>query len=75
MCSVIFLRAALGTMAVKQPAINVGTAFAVAADAALGATLKPVFSPYKVIPDSAPRACHRRLCTHLSYAGLPFTNA
>ena len=52
-CSVIFLRMALGTNAVKQPAINVGTAFAVAADAALGATLKPAFSPYKVIPASS----------------------
>ncbi len=47
--SVIFLRSALGTMAVKQPAINVGSAFAVAADAALGAHLKPAFSPYKVL--------------------------
>ena len=46
--SVVFLRAALGKHAVKQPAINVGSAFAVAADAALGATLKPAFSPYRV---------------------------
>ena len=44
----VFLRTALGSMAVDQPAINVGSAFAVAADAALGATLKPAFSPYKV---------------------------
>ena len=46
--SVIFLRTALGAAAVPQPAINVGSAFEVAADAALGTTLSPGFSPYKV---------------------------
>ena len=56
-CSVIFLRSALGKLAVKQPAINVGSAFQVAADAALGAMLKPGFSPYKV---TGGLAVHRR---------------
>jgi hypothetical protein len=46
--SVIFLRTALGSLAVPQPPINVGGAFEVAADAALGATLKPGFLPYRV---------------------------
>lgn len=42
-----FLRLALGKSAAKIPSINIGTAFAGAADAALGTTLKPAFSPYK----------------------------
>ncbi len=50
MCSVIFLRTALSSAAVAQPAINLNTAFEMAADAALGATLKPGFMPYRVIP-------------------------
>ncbi len=50
MCSVIFLRTALGSSAVAQPAINLNTAFEMAADAALGATLKPGFMPYRVSP-------------------------
>ena len=44
----IFLRTALGKDAVPQPEINVGSAFKVAANAALGTTLKPSFMPYKV---------------------------
>ena len=48
MCSVIFLRTALGSAAVAQPAINIGSAFEMAANAALGTTLKPGFMPYKV---------------------------
>lgn len=50
----LFLRLALGTAAVAQPAINIGTAFADAANAAAQtagvikapATLSPAFSPY-----------------------------
>ena len=37
MTHVKFLRAALGPLAVPQPAINIGSAFAAAADAAAGA--------------------------------------
>ena len=44
----IFLRTALDTAAVDQPAINVGTAFNMVAEAALDATLTPAFSPYMV---------------------------
>jgi hypothetical protein len=40
------LRKALGKHAVPQPRINIGTAFAAAANAAFNATLKPAFSPY-----------------------------
>ena len=61
-CSVIFLRTALGSAAVPQPAINVGGAFEVAADAALGATLKPGFLPYRVPSLPCTQTC-RRLCS------------
>lgn len=43
---VIFLRAALGDAAVPMPDLDLGTAFANAADAALNMTLSPAFSPY-----------------------------
>ncbi|GAQ82932.1 hypothetical protein KFL_001290230 [Klebsormidium nitens] len=41
-----FLRTALGDAAVPEPAIDIGPAFAVAANAAANATLDPPFSPY-----------------------------
>lgn len=41
-----FLRAALGSAAVKRPLIDIGPAFATAANAALNMTLNPPFSPY-----------------------------
>ena len=47
--SVVFLRTALSSSAVAQPAINLNTAFEMAANAALGTTLKPGFMPYKVL--------------------------
>eukprot|EP00270_Netrium_digitus_P013015 TRINITY_DN428_c0_g1_i4.p1 TRINITY_DN428_c0_g1~~TRINITY_DN428_c0_g1_i4.p1 ORF type:complete len:275 (-),score=30.15 TRINITY_DN428_c0_g1_i4:94-918(-) len=43
---VIFLRSALGAKAVPAPLINIGTAFAAAANAAIGARLNPSFTPY-----------------------------
>lgn len=43
---VIFLRTALGAAAVPMPDLDLGTAFANAADAALGSKLSPSFSPY-----------------------------
>lgn len=41
---VVFLRTALGAEAVPCPAIDIGDAFATAADAALNMTLNPPFS-------------------------------
>jgi hypothetical protein len=41
-----FLRTALGALAVAMPAINIGTAFAAAANAAFNKTLSPAFNPY-----------------------------
>jgi hypothetical protein len=41
-----FLRTALGADAVAMPAINIGTAFAAAANAAFNTTLSPAFNPY-----------------------------
>lgn len=41
-----FLRTVLGKDAVKCPQVDIGPAFAVAADAAANTTLKPPFSPY-----------------------------
>ena len=43
---VSFLRQALGAAAVAIPAINIGTAFSEAADAATNQTLSPSFTPY-----------------------------
>jgi len=43
---VAFLRSALGDAAVAQPPINLASAFGAAADAAVGSTLSPTFSPY-----------------------------
>jgi hypothetical protein len=43
---VAYLRSALGSAAVDQPAINIGSAFGAAADAAVNGTLSPPFSPY-----------------------------
>ena len=43
---VIFLRTALGSAAAHMPDIDIGTAFANAANAALGMKLSPAFSPY-----------------------------
>lgn len=40
------LRAALGDAAVPCPLVDIGPAFAAAADAAFGTTLSPPFSPY-----------------------------
>ncbi len=41
-----FLRAALGSKAVARPQIDIGPAFAAAANAAFAATLSPAFDPY-----------------------------
>ncbi len=41
-----FLRAALGSKAVARPQIDIGPAFAAAANAAFAATLTPAFDPY-----------------------------
>ncbi len=41
-----FLRAALGAKAVPRPQIDIGPAFAAAADAAFATTLTPAFNPY-----------------------------
>lgn len=41
-----YLRAALGNNSVQCPLVNIGDAFSAAADAALGTTLSPAFSPY-----------------------------
>ncbi|KAK9803513.1 hypothetical protein WJX73_000941 [Symbiochloris irregularis] len=43
---VTLLRTALGAEAVPIPQLNIGSAFAAAADAAAGMTLTPTFSPY-----------------------------
>ena len=43
---VTYLRKALGSDAVPIPQLNIGTAFADAADAAFGETVSPAFSPY-----------------------------
>ena len=43
---VIALRAKLGSAAVNRPIIDIGPAFAAAANAAAGATLSPSFNPY-----------------------------
>ncbi|WP_394649561.1 ferritin-like domain-containing protein [uncultured Deinococcus sp.] len=43
---VIALRAKLGSAAVDRPVLDIGPAFAAAANAAAGATLSPSFSPY-----------------------------
>lgn len=40
------LRGALGHLAVKCPKMDIGPAFSAAANAALGTTLEPAFSPY-----------------------------
>eukprot|EP00967_Tisochrysis_lutea_P131164 scaffold227728_cov39-Tisochrysis_lutea.AAC.1 len=40
------LRRALGSDAVDQPEMDIGAAFEAAADAAVGSTLSPSFSPY-----------------------------
>ncbi|CAN0228205.1 unnamed protein product, partial [Phaeothamnion confervicola] len=44
---VALLRSALGADAVACPLMDVGPSFAAAADAAVGATLSPSFSPYR----------------------------
>ncbi len=41
-----YLRTALGNYSVQCPLVNIGDAFAAAADAALGTTLSPAFVPY-----------------------------
>ena len=41
-----YLRTALGNNSVQCPLVNIGDAFSAAADAALGTTLSPAFSPY-----------------------------
>ena len=43
---IAYLRAVLGGAAVDRPQIDIGTAFASAANMAMGATLTPAFSPY-----------------------------
>ena len=43
---VLFLRKVLGTAAVDRPVLDIGPAFAAAANAAAGATLTPAFNPY-----------------------------
>ena len=44
---VTFLRAALGSNAEPIPQINIGSAFADAANAAFGSDVSPAFSPYE----------------------------
>lgn len=41
-----FLRSALGNSSVQCPLVNIGSAFSDAANAVLGTTLNPAFSPY-----------------------------
>ena len=41
-----FLRSALGKHAVPMPQIDIGPAFAAAANAAFNATVSPAFDPY-----------------------------
>jgi Ferritin-like domain len=41
-----FLQTALGNNSVPCPALNIGTAFSAAADAATNSTLDPPYSPY-----------------------------
>ena len=43
---VAYLRAALGNSSVQCPLVNIGSAFSDAANAVLGTTLSPPFSPY-----------------------------
>jgi hypothetical protein len=43
---VALLRSVLGAAAVPRPQLDLGPAFAAAANAALGKTLSPPFSPY-----------------------------
>ena len=43
---VLFLRKVLGGAAVDRPVLDIGPAFAAAANAAAGATLTPAFNPY-----------------------------
>ena len=46
MAHVAYLRTALGNASVQCPLVNIGTAFAAAANAALNTTLSPPFTPY-----------------------------
>jgi len=46
MTHVAYLRTALGNASVQCPLVNIGSAFAAAANAALNTTLSPPFSPY-----------------------------
>lgn len=46
MAHVAYLRTALGNASVQCPLVNIGSAFAAAADASLNMTLSPPFSPY-----------------------------
>ena len=46
-CSVIFLRTALGSAAVPQPAIDLGSAFGALGDALGFGPLNPPFTPYQ----------------------------
>ena len=48
LCSVIFLRAALGPAAVAQPAIDLGSAWGALGDALGFGVLNPPFTPYEV---------------------------
>ncbi len=43
---ILFLRKVLGGAAVERPVLDIGPAFAAAANAAAGATLTPAFNPY-----------------------------
>jgi Ferritin-like domain len=43
-----FLQKVLGSKAVPCPALNIGTAFAAAADAAVGSKLSPPFDPFRI---------------------------
>ena len=44
------LRKALGSAATPMPLINIGSAFSDAANAAVGMTLSPAFSPCEPLP-------------------------
>ena len=58
--SVIFLRTALGSAAVPQPAIDLGSAFGALGDALGFGPLNPPFTPYEVRVPMAFNCCHSK---------------
>ena len=59
--SVIFLRTALGSAAVPQPAIDLGSAFGALGDALGFGPLNPPFTPYEVRFPMAFDCCHSKM--------------